>query len=80
MAEYLPKLDVTLMVGVGAAFDFHSGRVRQSPPWLQKSGLEWLYRLGQEPRRLAGRYLRNNPLFLLKIAGQWARLKKYPLE
>jgi N-acetylglucosaminyldiphosphoundecaprenol N-acetyl-beta-D-mannosaminyltransferase len=80
MAEFLPKLDVTLMVGVGAAFDFHSGRVPQSPRWLQKSGLEWFYRLCQEPRRLAKRYLRNNPLFLLKIAGQLGRLRKYSLE
>src|SRR5208283_4638502 len=70
MAEFLPKLDVTLMIGVGAAFDFHSGRVKQAPPWMQRSGLEWFYRLGQEPRRLAGRYLRNNPLFALRIAGQ----------
>lgn len=80
MAEYLPKLDVTLMVGVGAAFDFHSGRVRQSPRWMQRSGLEWFYRLCQEPRRLAGRYLKNNPLFVLKVAGQLGRLKKYSLE
>ena len=80
MAEYLPRLDVTLMVGVGAAFDFHSGRVKQSPRWMQRSGLEWFYRLCQEPRRLARRYLKNNPLFLLKIAGQLARLHKYALD
>ena len=79
MAEYLAKLDVTLMVGVGAAFDFHSGRVRQSPRWMQRSGLEWFYRLCQEPRRLARRYLKNNPWFLLKIAGQLTRITKYPL-
>ena len=45
MAEFLPKLDVTLMIGVGAAFDFHSGRVRQAPRWMRRSGLEWFYRL-----------------------------------
>ncbi len=78
MAEYLPKLDVTLMIGVGAAFDFHSGRVRQAPRWMQRSGLEWLYRLGCEPRRLARRYGRNNPRFLLKYFAQLAGLKKYP--
>ena len=78
MAEYLPKLGVTLMIGVGAAFDFHSGRVRQAPRWMQRSGLEWFYRLGCEPRRLARRYFRNNPLFLLKFFGQLAGLKKYP--
>ncbi|HEX7570504.1 MAG TPA: WecB/TagA/CpsF family glycosyltransferase [Verrucomicrobiae bacterium] len=78
MAEYLPKLGATVMIGVGAAFDFHSGRVQQAPRWLQRSGLEWLYRLGREPRRLAQRYFRNNPLFVLKFSGQLAGLKKYP--
>jgi N-acetylglucosaminyldiphosphoundecaprenol N-acetyl-beta-D-mannosaminyltransferase len=80
MAEFLPKLEVTLMIGVGAAFDFHAGRVSQAPRWMQRSGLEWFYRLCQEPRRLAKRYLTNNPRFALKIAGQLAGLKKYPLE
>jgi N-acetylglucosaminyldiphosphoundecaprenol N-acetyl-beta-D-mannosaminyltransferase len=78
MAEYLTKLDVTLMVGVGAAFDFHAGRVSQAPRWMQRSGLEWLYRLGCEPRRLWKRYLRNNPLFVLKFLGQKTGLVKYP--
>ena len=80
MAEFLPKLDVTLMVGVGAAFDFHSGRVKQAPRWMQRSGLEWFYRLCQEPRRLAKRYFKNNPLFALKILGQLCGLKKYTME
>jgi N-acetylglucosaminyldiphosphoundecaprenol N-acetyl-beta-D-mannosaminyltransferase len=80
MAEFLPRLDVTLMIGVGAAFDFHSGRVKQAPRWMQRTGLEWFYRLCQEPGRLAKRYLRNNPLFVVKIAGQLCGLKKYPLE
>ena len=79
MAEFLPKLGVTLMLGVGAAFDFHAGRVSQAPRWMQRSGLEWLYRLGCEPRRLWRRYLRNNPLFVLKFFSQLAHLKKYPL-
>jgi N-acetylglucosaminyldiphosphoundecaprenol N-acetyl-beta-D-mannosaminyltransferase len=78
MAEYLPKLDVTLMVGVGAAFDFHSGRVKQAPRWMQRSGLEWFYRLCSEPRRLAKRYCRNNPLFVMKFFAQLTGLKKYP--
>jgi len=80
MAEFLPQLEVTLMIGVGAAFDFHAGRVKQAPRWMQRSGLEWFYRLSREPRRLAMRYLRNNPLFLMKIAGQFLGLKRYPLE
>ena len=79
MAEFLPKLDTTLMIGVGAAFDFHSGRVKQAPRWMQRSGLEWFYRLCLEPRRLAKRYFRNNPLFLLKFFCQLTGLKKYPL-
>jgi len=80
MAEFLPKLDVTLMAGVGAAFDFHSGRVRQAPRWMQRSGLEWFYRLCSEPRRLARRYFRNNPLFLWKWLSQLTGWKTYPLE
>jgi len=80
MAEYLAKLPVTLMIGVGAAFDFHSGRVKQAPYWMQRSGLEWFFRLCQEPRRLWRRYLKNNPLFVLRIFAQWSGLRKYPLE
>ncbi len=80
MAEYLPKLDTTLMVGVGAAFDFLSGRVKQAPRWMQRSGLEWFYRLCSEPRRLAGRYFKNNPVFVAKIAMQLSGLKKYTLN
>jgi len=79
MAEFLPKLHVTLMVGVGAAFDFHTGRVRQAPRWIQRSGLEWLYRMCSEPRRLAKRYLKNNPRFVWKVLCQVTGLKKYPL-
>ncbi|HUC86494.1 MAG TPA: WecB/TagA/CpsF family glycosyltransferase [Candidatus Acidoferrales bacterium] len=80
MSDFLPRLDVTLMIGVGAAFDFHSGRVKQAPRWMQRSGLEWFYRLCSEPRRLARRYLRNNPLFLLRSLGQLTGMKKYPLD
>ncbi|HEY5346166.1 MAG TPA: WecB/TagA/CpsF family glycosyltransferase [Verrucomicrobiae bacterium] len=80
MAEFLPKLDTTLMIGVGAAFDFHSGRVKQAPRWMQRSGLEWFYRLCCEPRRLAKRYFKNNPLFALKFFAQLTGLKKFPLE
>jgi len=80
MAEYLPKLEVRLMAGVGAAFDFLGGRVRQAPRWMQRTGLEWFFRLCQEPRRLWRRYLRNNPRFVCLAAGQWLGLKKFPLE
>jgi N-acetylglucosaminyldiphosphoundecaprenol N-acetyl-beta-D-mannosaminyltransferase len=80
MAEYLPRLDTTVMLGVGAAFDFHSGRVRQAPRWIQRSGFEWLFRLCTQPRRLARRYLVNNPLFLGRIFLQLTGLRKYPLD
>ena len=78
MAQYSAKLDATLMFGVGAAFDFHAGRVRQAPRWMQRNGLEWLFRLGCEPRRLWRRYLKNNPLFVWRMFCQMSGLKKYP--
>ena len=80
MAQYWDKLDATIFVGVGAAFDFHAGRVRQAPFWMQRSGLEWLFRLACEPRRLWKRYLKNNPLFVLRSFCQVTGLKKYRLD
>lgn len=79
MAEYISRLDTVLMVGVGAAFDFHAGRVKQAPRWMQRSGLEWFFRLCMEPRRLWKRYLSNNPRFAWRIALQLSRLKKFPV-
>lgn len=67
MAAHIERLSTTLMFGVGAAFDFHTGRVRQAPSWMQRCGLEWLFRLWMEPKRLAKRYLRNNPLFVWRL-------------
>lgn len=62
-----------VMLGVGAAFDFHSGRVKQAPLWMQNSGLEWLFRFYQEPSRLWQRYMYNNPRFILFLSYQWLR-------
>ncbi len=62
-----------VMLGVGAAFDYHAGRIRRAPAWMQKAGLEWAYRLFQEPRRLWRRYAVNNPLFILRLARQVLR-------
>jgi N-acetylglucosaminyldiphosphoundecaprenol N-acetyl-beta-D-mannosaminyltransferase len=76
----LAKLDVTLMFGVGAAFDFFAGKVRQAPRWMQRSGLEWFFRLWCEPRRLWKRYLKNNPLFVARILCQFTGLKKFPIK
>jgi len=80
MAEVWDKLDTGLLIGVGAAFDFHSGRIKQAPRWMQRSGLEWLFRLAMEPRRLAYRYLVYNPLFVLRTIAQLCGLKRYPLD
>ena len=60
-----------VMLGVGAAFDFFSGRVQQAPSWMQKVGLEWLFRLTMEPKRLWKRYSYNNPRFLFLFTLQW---------
>ncbi len=73
-----PLLESGVMLGVGAAFDFLSGRVRQAPRWMQRNGLEWLFRLACEPRRLAPRYFRNNPLFIFRAFAQLTGLKRYP--
>jgi N-acetylglucosaminyldiphosphoundecaprenol N-acetyl-beta-D-mannosaminyltransferase len=59
----------TLFFGIGAAFDFLTAAKSRAPLWMQKNGLEWLYRLGQEPGRLAGRYLVTNTGFVVKMAG-----------
>jgi N-acetylglucosaminyldiphosphoundecaprenol N-acetyl-beta-D-mannosaminyltransferase len=72
MAEMRPHLDAPVLVGVGAAFDFLAGLVPQAPPWLQRAGLEWAYRLAHEPRRLWRRYLRYNPRFVGAFARQLA--------
>lgn len=70
MVEYLPRLSTNVMLGVGAAFDIHTGRTREAPDWMKRSGLQWLHRLLQEPRRLGRRYLINNPAFAYHIARQ----------
>lgn len=80
MREHWRSLEAGLLIGVGAAFDFHSGRVHQAPRWMQRSGLEWLFRLGTEPRRLWPRYLIHTPLFVVRLLAQLTGLKKYPLE
>jgi N-acetylglucosaminyldiphosphoundecaprenol N-acetyl-beta-D-mannosaminyltransferase len=73
MARMRERLDVPVMAAVGAAFDFHAGRISQAPPWMQERGLEWTYRIAQEPRRLLPRYLYYNPAFVLAFARQLVR-------
>jgi N-acetylglucosaminyldiphosphoundecaprenol N-acetyl-beta-D-mannosaminyltransferase len=68
MAAHAHRLDASVLIGVGAAFNIHAGLIRQAPRWIQRSGLEWAFRLAQEPRRLWRRYLYSNPRFLAGIA------------
>jgi N-acetylglucosaminyldiphosphoundecaprenol N-acetyl-beta-D-mannosaminyltransferase len=76
MHRYLPMLDTTLMFGVGAAFDFHTGRISDCADWIKRAGLQWLHRLIQNPRHLLWRYVRNNPAFVWRIALQLTRIGK----
>lgn len=80
MDHYLPLLDTSLMFGVGAAFDFHTGRISDCAEWIKRAGLQWLHRLAQDPRRLWKRYLRNNPEFLFHAALQLTGIVSYPLQ
>jgi N-acetylglucosaminyldiphosphoundecaprenol N-acetyl-beta-D-mannosaminyltransferase len=80
MTEHRAELPGVVMLGVGAAFDFHAGSVRQAPPWMQRRGLEWLFRLCAEPKRLWRRYLVVNPLFLVMWALQSAGVLTYDLK
>jgi N-acetylglucosaminyldiphosphoundecaprenol N-acetyl-beta-D-mannosaminyltransferase len=74
--EYREALALPI-IAVGAAFDFHAGTVTQAPGWMQARGLEWLYRLGVEPRRLWRRYLLLNPWYVALVAQQWLRLRRF---
>jgi N-acetylglucosaminyldiphosphoundecaprenol N-acetyl-beta-D-mannosaminyltransferase len=76
MHRMRPRLSAPLLVGVGAAFDFHAGLLPQAPPWLQRAGLEWCYRLAHEPRRLWRRYSRQNPRFIAGFARQYLRHRR----
>jgi N-acetylglucosaminyldiphosphoundecaprenol N-acetyl-beta-D-mannosaminyltransferase len=72
MAQMRDRLEAPILVGVGAAFDFHAGIVPQAPSWMQRAGLEWVFRLSREPRRLWRRYARYNPRFVVAFAREWA--------
>src|SRR5215211_1342953 len=72
MARMRGRLEAPVLGGVGAAFDFHAGTLPQAPPWMQRAGLEWSYRLAREPRRLWRRYTRYNPRFVAAFARQYA--------
>ncbi len=72
VADFRPRLRAAALVAVGAAFDFHARRIRQAPRWMMRCGLEWLFRLCCEPRRLWRRYLIGNPRFIAMVVRQWA--------
>jgi N-acetylglucosaminyldiphosphoundecaprenol N-acetyl-beta-D-mannosaminyltransferase len=76
MARMRDRLSAPLLVGVGAAFDFHAGLVPQAPPWMQRNGLEWSYRLSREPRRLWRRYVLGNPRFVAGFVRQYVRHRR----
>jgi len=80
MAQHMSVLpEAKIFIGVGAAFDFLTGRVRQAPRWMMRVGLEWLFRLSQEPSRLWRRYLIYNPFFIVRAAAQLAGLRSREL-
>ena len=75
IAEANPHLDGMALVGIGAVFDWVAGNVAKAPEWMQRAGLEWLYRLIREPRRLWQRYIWNNPAFLVLLVSQLGRTR-----
>ncbi len=77
MAEYRHLLPVPVMIGVGAAFDFLSERTNQAPRWMREHGLEWLFRLVTEPKRLWRRYLIGGPKFVWNVALEMSKIKKF---
>jgi N-acetylglucosaminyldiphosphoundecaprenol N-acetyl-beta-D-mannosaminyltransferase len=79
MARMRERLEVPVICAVGAAFDFHAGRISQAPRWMQERGLEWTYRIAQEPRRLLPRYLYYNPRFLAAFSRQLMRERRRTL-
>jgi N-acetylglucosaminyldiphosphoundecaprenol N-acetyl-beta-D-mannosaminyltransferase len=80
MAEYIERLDIKLMAGVGAAFDIHAGTLRDASPWVKRCGLQWLDRLIQEPHRLWRRYLLNNPRFVWNVLLQLSNLRAFEIR
>ena len=77
MDQYISKLDTTLMFGVGAAFDIHTGRIKDAPYWMKLTGVQWLHRIYQDPKRLWKRYLVNNPKFVYQIMLELLGIAKY---
>lgn len=77
MAAHVGRVSSAVLIGVGAAFDFHAGLKPQAPRWMQRSGTEWIFRLATEPRRLAGRYARTVPRFIALALAERVGLKRF---
>ncbi len=77
MDQYLAKLDTKLMLGVGAAFDIHTGRIKDAPYWMKFAGVQWCHRIYQDPTRLWRRYCINNPRFLYHLVCEFLGLANY---
>ncbi len=77
-ADHESRLNVPLILPVGAAFDFYSGRIRRAPDWMRRIGLEWLFRLATEPRRLWRRYLMTNGQFMLLVLKEEVTRRRRP--
>jgi N-acetylglucosaminyldiphosphoundecaprenol N-acetyl-beta-D-mannosaminyltransferase len=75
MGDHVSKIDAAILIGVGAAFDYLAGQLQPAPQWMQRAGLEWVFRLASEPRRLAHRYLIGNLIFVACAARQFMRMK-----
>lgn len=80
MADHVGKLTAPILIGVGAAFDFISGTKPQAPRWMQNNGLEWLFRLATEPKRLWKRYVFSIPPFVILSLAQLLKLRRYSLD
>lgn len=80
MSRHLKDLGVPVLIGVGAAFDFLSGNKPQAPRWVQRSGMEWFYRLLSEPRRLWKRYMLNYPRFIVLVCMQLLGIRKFNMD
>jgi N-acetylglucosaminyldiphosphoundecaprenol N-acetyl-beta-D-mannosaminyltransferase len=80
IAQYASRLNASLLVGVGAAFDIHAGLIADAPSWVKRCGLQWLDRLVKEPQRLWRRYLTNNPRFLWNIGLQLSGIRRFDIE
>jgi N-acetylglucosaminyldiphosphoundecaprenol N-acetyl-beta-D-mannosaminyltransferase len=78
LGEYGPRIDGVFAMGVGGAIDVMAGETRRAPLWMQRLGLEWLYRLAQEPGRLLRRYATTNVRFARLVAAEWVRQRRRP--